>query len=84
MLPTVLAKFNAMKYPIINLSCQFFLSLFTICLPETESVKVLDLFFLEGMKSNKLIFDVTLAYLRILEKQIVACENFTSVIDPQN
>jgi hypothetical protein len=73
-----------MQYPIINLSCQFFLSLFTICLPEIESLKVLDLFFLEGMQSNKLIFDVTLAYLRILEQQIVECSNFTSVIDPKN
>jgi hypothetical protein len=73
-----------MQYPIINLSCQFFLSLFSICLPETESLKVLDLFFLEGMQSNKLIFDVTLAYLRILEEQIVECSNFTSVIDPKN
>jgi hypothetical protein len=36
------------------------------------------------MQSNKLIFDVTLAYLRILEKQIVECTNFTSVIDPSN
>ena len=60
------------------------MSLFTICLPETESLKVLDLFLLEGMQSNKLIFDVTLAYLRILEKQIVECTNFTSVIDPSN
>lgn len=83
-LPAVLAKFEEMQYPIINLSCQFFLSLFTICLPESESLKVLDLFFLEGMKSNKLIFDVTLAYLRILERQIVECQNFTAVIDPAN
>ena len=45
---------------------------------------MLDLFFLEGMQSNKLIFDVTLAYLRILEQQIVECSNFTSVIDPKN
>ena len=67
-LPQVLEKFERMNYPIINYSCQFFLSLFTICLPETESLKILDLFFLEGMMSNKFLFDVTLAYLRILEK----------------
>lgn len=83
-LPLVLQKFEKMQYPIINLSCQFFLSLFTICLPEPESLKVLDLFLLEGMKSNKLIFDVTLAYLRILSKQIVECQNFTTVICPSN
>jgi hypothetical protein len=82
--PKVLAKFEALNYPLINLSCQFFLSLFTICLPERESLKVLDLFFLEGMQSSKLIFDVTLAYLRCLEPQIVQCESFQTLVQPDN
>ena len=67
-LPQLLEKFDKMDYPIINLSCQFFMTLFTMCLPESESLKILDLFLLEGMMSNKLLFDVTLAYLRCVEK----------------
>lgn len=73
-----------MDYPIINLSCQFFMTLFTMCLPEPESLKVLDLFLLQGMMYNKLLFDVTLAYLRIVEKQILECSNVTQVIEPSN
>jgi hypothetical protein len=80
-LPRVLEKFQEMDYPIVTFSCQFFLSLFTVCLPETESLKILDLFLLEGLNSNKLLFDVTLAYLRILEKDLIECSNFTTVID---
>jgi hypothetical protein len=64
----VLKTFDKADYPIIALSCQFFMSLFTHCLPEHVSLQVLDLFFLEGMQSNKVIFDVTLAYLALLEK----------------
>jgi hypothetical protein len=44
------------------------MSIFTNVLPEQASLRVLDLFLLEGMQSNKIIFDVTLAYLTILEK----------------
>ena len=60
------------------------MSIFTNCLPEQASLRVLDLFLLEGMQSNKIIFDVTLAYLSILEKQIVTIENFNDVFSPNN
>ena len=83
-LPQLLDKFDKMDCPIINLSCQFFMTLFTMCLPEPESLKVLDLFLLQGMMYNKLLFDVTLAYLRIVEKQIHECSNVTQVIEPSN
>lgn len=84
MLPQVLQKFEDMQYPIINYSCQFFLSLFTICLPEETSMRVLDIFLLEGLQSNKLLFDVSLAYLKILAPQLITCNNFSTVIDPSN
>ena len=67
-LPAVLQKFEKEDYPIVALSCQFIMSLFTNCLPEHASLQVLDLFFLEGLQSNKVIFDVTLAYLGLLEQ----------------
>ena len=41
-------KFEDMNYPIVNIGAQLFLSLFTMCLPEQESLKILDLIFLEG------------------------------------
>lgn len=46
-LPQVLHKFEKEDYPIVALSCQFFMSLFTNCLPEHASLQVLDLFFLD-------------------------------------
>jgi len=33
---------------------------------------------------NKLLFDVTMAYLRIMEKQILECENVNKIIEPMN
>ena len=39
------------------------------------------------MSSNKIIFDVTLAYLRLLEKQIITCndqEEIQKVLNPNN
>lgn len=36
------------------------------------------------MQSSKLIFDVTLGYLRCLEKQILECDNFQTVMNPKN
>ena len=45
---------------------------------------MLDLFFLEGMTSDRVIYDVTIAYLRVLETQILQCTNVAKVIDPQN
>lgn len=76
LVPNVLQKFNEMNYPIVNIGSQLFLSLFTMCLPERESLKVLDLIFMEGMMNTKLIFDITLAYFRIMEPQILKSDNF--------
>ena len=45
-------------------------------------MQVLDLFLLEG--ADRVIYDVTIAYLRLMEKQILKCTNITKVIDPQN
>ena len=39
------------------------------------------------MQSNKIIFDVSLAYLRVLESQIVQCNdlsNINKIISPDN
>ena len=78
----MIKKLNELDYPISNLVCQFYLSLFTSCLPEAVSLQVLDLFLLEG--ADRVIYDVTIAYLRLVEKQILKCTNITKVIDPQN
>ena len=64
-----------MEYPLVNLTARLFLSLFSNSLPERASVRVLDLFFLEGLHSNKIIFDVTLGYLRIIESQVLKCKD---------
>ena len=36
------------------------------------------------MMYNKLLFDVTMAYLRIVEKQILECDNVIKIIEPTN
>ena len=39
------------------------------------------------MQSNNIIFDVSLAYLRVLEPQIVACDDLShikKIINPDN
>lgn len=72
-LPNLLKTFEQMEYPLVNLTARLFLSLFSNSLPERASVRVLDLFFLEGLHSNKIIFDVTLGYLRIIEHQVLKC-----------
>jgi hypothetical protein len=62
-----LDKFEEMGYDIVNLTINFFLTLFTQCLPERESLKVLDLYLLEGMHNSKLFYELSLAYLRVIE-----------------
>lgn len=86
-MPGVLAAFERAEYPVVNLCARLFLSLFSHSLPEETSYRVLDLFFLEGLQSNKIIFDVTFAYLSILEEQIVVCqdhEQMQKVLNPNN
>jgi hypothetical protein len=87
MLPGVIRTFEAQEFYLVNLSARLFLSLFCQSLPEETSIRVLDLIFLKGMSSNKIIFDVTLAYLRLLEKQIMNCtdqEEIQKVLNPNN
>jgi hypothetical protein len=38
-------------------------------------LRILDLFLLEGLQSNKIIFDVTLGYLRVINDKVVACKD---------
>jgi hypothetical protein len=76
-----------MDYPLVNLTAKLFLSLFSNSLPEEASLRVLDLFFLDGRTSNKVIFDVTLAYLRVIEDRVVSCRNqeeLQEALDPSN
>ena len=63
----LLAKFEELCYPIVNLTARTYLSLFAHTLPEPASLRVFDYFFLEGLGSNKVIFDITLGYLRLIE-----------------
>ena len=86
-LPNLLKTFDAMDYPLVNLTAKLFLSLFSNSLPEEASLRVLDLFFLDGRSSNKVIFDVTLAYLRVIEDRVVSCRNqeeLQEALDPSN
>jgi hypothetical protein len=70
-----LAKFEELGYPLVNLTARLYLSLFSHTLPEDASMRVLDLFFLEGMHSDKIIFDVTLGYLRSIESQVLQADD---------
>jgi hypothetical protein len=42
-------------------------------LPESIGVRVLDVFFLDGMENNKVLFDITLGYLKVLESKALVC-----------
>lgn len=74
-MPQLLAKFEELGYPLVNLTARLYLSLFSHTLPEDASMRVLDLFFLEGIHSDKIIFDVTLGYLRSIESQVLQAED---------
>ena len=60
---------------LITFSVNWFISIFTASLPFETSLKVLDLFFLKGLHSNKVVFDVAIAILALLRKQIKECED---------
>jgi hypothetical protein len=47
------------------------LSLFTHTLPEPASIRILDLFLLVGRGRNKVIFDITLGYLKMIEPAVL-------------
>ena len=70
-LPGLLAKFEELEYPIVNLTARLYLSLFCQPLSEEASFRLLDLFFFEGLHTNKIIFDITLGYLRLLEHSVL-------------
>lgn len=71
----MLRTFEYLEYPLVNLTARLFLSLFAHTLPEQASLRILDLFLLEGLQSNKIIFDVTLGYLRVINDKVVACKD---------
>ena len=77
MLPGVTEAFEKLNISLITFSVNWFISIFTAALPEESSLKVLDLFLLKGQTNSKIIFDVSLAILRILEDQIVACDDMS-------
>jgi hypothetical protein len=67
--------FQRLEYHLVNLTAKLFLSLFSNSLPERAAYRVFDLFFMEGLTSNKVIFDVTLAYLKIIEPNVALCND---------
>lgn len=67
-MPELLSTFDKLDFPLVNLTARCYLSLFTHTLTEKASLMVLDLFLLEGMHYNKVIFDITLGYLKCIEK----------------
>ena len=74
-MPELLQKFDQFYFSLINLTAKCYLSLFAHTLPEQTSLMVLDLFLLEGMHYNKVIFDITLGYLKCIERQVLACKD---------
>jgi hypothetical protein len=68
-LPEVQAKFDhpEFNFSLLDNAISWFITLFTECLPVQCALPVLDLFFLRGQKSNKIIFDVALGYLKTLQ-----------------
>jgi hypothetical protein len=49
------------------------MTLFTSHLPEYISLRVLDVFLLHGMDHNKVLFDIMLAYLKVIEEEALLC-----------
>ena len=73
--PDLLKKFEQLDYPLVNMTARLFLTLFCNAMPEQASLKILDLFLLEGLASNKIIFDIALGYLRVIEHKVVCCSD---------
>jgi hypothetical protein len=74
-LPGLLQKFTQLDFPVVNLTARLYLSLFCQPLPEDASLRMLDLLFLQGMHSNKVIFDITLGYLMLLNNEVSQCKD---------
>ena len=75
-MPELFKTLEKLDYPLVNLTARLYLTLFTNVLPEQASLRVLDLFLLEGMQSNKVIFDIKFGYLSIIEKAVVGCSDY--------
>ena len=43
-------------------------------LPEKQSLRLLDLFLLKGCRTSKVIFDMTLGYLRCINTKMTQCK----------
>lgn len=87
-MPEVRKVFERLEAKLVTFSVNWFISIFTATLPEQPALKVLDLFFLKGQKTNKIVFDVSLALLSVLKSQIVECDDqsdfYTKIFNSQN
>ena len=48
---------------------------------------IIDLFFLTGLKNNKVIFDIVFGYLRLIEPNVLKCvdmESLGNALDSEN
>lgn len=44
-------------------------------LPESIGLRVLDIFLLHGMDSNKVLFHITFGYLKVMESKAIVCND---------
>lgn len=70
-MPELLETLDRFSYSLLNFTAKQYLSLFSHTLPVQASLRILDLFLLIGQHRNKIIFDITLGYLRAMEPYIV-------------
>jgi len=66
-LPKVVKAFERLEVNFVTFSVSWFVTIFSASLPEEASLRVLDLFFLKGLKSSKVVFEVGLGILKVLE-----------------
>ena len=66
-LPKVVKAFERLEVNFVTFSVSWFVTIFSASLPEEASLRVLDLFFLTGLKSSKVVFEVGLGILKVLE-----------------
>ncbi len=74
-MPNLYKKVKELDFQMINLTPKFFLTLFMNLLPESIGLRVLDIFLLHGMDNNKVLFDITFGYLKVMESKALACKD---------
>ena len=72
-MPNLYKKVKELDFQMINLTPKFFLTLFMNLIPESIGLRVLDIFLLHGMDNNKVLFDIMLAYLKVIEAEALLC-----------